>query len=239
MLYKHKVPDGEAIVFYIDVRAGGKGYEEFVTRAREEDKVLYFRGKVSRVFADGNGKLVVWGVDTLLGKRIDVECDMVVLSMAMVPSEGIKDLMPKLKIPSDEYGFLCEAHPKLRPVESVSAGFFLAGAAQGPKDIPDAIAQASAAASKVGDLFAEEELKHDPTVATVDEDLCSGCGVCLALCPYDARELEITDGRRIARVNEILCEGCGVCISGCPSGACQQRNLTDGQLLKMVEAAVS
>lgn len=239
MLYKHKVPDGEAIVFYIDIRAGGKGYEEFVARAQEEDKVLYIRGKVSRIFENGNGKLVVWGADTLLGKRIEIECDMVVLSMAMVPSDGIRSLIPKLKIASDEFGFVSEAHPKLRPVESVSAGFFLAGAAQAPRDIPDTVAHASGAASKVTDLFAEPELKHEPIVACVDETLCSGCGVCVSLCPYQARELEIIDGRSVAVVNEILCEGCGICVSGCPSAACQQRNFTDSQLLKMVEAALT
>jgi heterodisulfide reductase subunit A len=238
MLYKHKVPDGEAIVFYIDIRAGGKGYEEFVERAQVEDGVLYIRGKVSKIFSNGNGKMVVWGADTLIGKQIELECDMVVLSTAMVPSTGIKDLLPKLKIPSDQYGFVSEAHPKLRPVESISAGFFLAGAAQAPKDIPETVAQASGAASKVADLFGEEELRREPIVAVVDESLCSGCGACLALCPYQARQFEIRDERRIAAVNEILCEGCGSCISACPSGACQQKNLTDGQILRMVEAAL-
>ncbi|MFH1314332.1 MAG: CoB--CoM heterodisulfide reductase iron-sulfur subunit A family protein [Candidatus Eisenbacteria bacterium] len=239
MLYKHKVPDGEAIVFYIDIRAGGKGYEEFVERAQLEDKVLYIRGKVSRVFSNGNGKMVVWGADTLVGKQIEIECDMVVLSTAMVPSAGAQSLISKLNIASDEYGFISEAHPKLRPVESVSAGFFLAGAAQAPRDIPETVAHASGAASKVADLFAEEELKREPIVAVVNESLCSGCGACLALCPYQAREFEIRNDRRIAAVNESLCEGCGSCISACPSGACQQRNLTDDQILKMVEAALS
>jgi heterodisulfide reductase subunit A len=238
MLYKHKVPDGEAIVFYIDVRAGGKGYEEFVTRAQQEDKVLYVRGKVSKIFRNSSGNLVVWGADTLLGKQVEIECDMVVLSTAMVPSEGITELLSKLKIGSDEHNFLHEAHPKLRPVESVSAGFFLAGAGQAPKDVPETVAQASAAASKVADLFAEEELKHEPTIATVDENMCSGCGLCVSLCPYDARELVVQDGRTIAQVNDILCEGCGSCISACPSGACQQRNLTDNQILHMLEAAL-
>ncbi len=239
MLYKHKVPDGEAIIFYIDIRAGGKGYEEFVTRAQEEDGVLYIRGKVSKIFKDSDGKLIAWGADTLLGKQVEIECDMVVLSMAIVPGKGIKDLMSKLKISSDMHGFLSEAHPKLRPVESISAGFFFAGCAQAPKDVPETVAQASGAASKVTDLFAEEELKHAPIVATVDENLCSGCGICIPLCPYTAREYEIKDGVRIAKVNEILCEGCGSCIAACPSGACQQKNLTDNQVLQMVKAALS
>ena len=238
MLYKHKVHDGEAIVFYIDVRAGGKGYEEFVTRAQQEDKVLYIRGKVSKIYQE-NGKLVVLGADTIAGKQVEVECDMVVLSMAMVPSEGIKDLIPKLRIPSDAYGFFSEAHPKLRPVESISAGFFVAGATQAPKDIPEVVAQASGAASKVTDLFSATELKHEPIVAVVNEDICSGCGVCIPLCPYSARELLVDGEKRTVKVNEILCEGCGCCIAACPSGATGQRNFTDRQVYKMIKAALA
>ncbi|MBI4722999.1 MAG: CoB--CoM heterodisulfide reductase iron-sulfur subunit A family protein [Candidatus Stahlbacteria bacterium] len=238
MLYKHKVHDGEAIIFYIDTRAGGKGYEEFVSRAQENDKIVYIRGKVSKVFKNSNDKLVVWGADTLIGKQVEVECDMVVLSMAMVPSERTKELLGKLKIGSDPYGFVSEVHPKMRPVESVSAGFFIAGASQAPKDVPETVAQASAAASKVTDLFAFAELAHEPIVASVDEEICSGCGICIPLCPYKAREIEIKDGKRIAKVQEILCEGCGNCVSGCPANASQQHNLTTRQLLKMVKAGV-
>lgn len=238
MLYKHRVPDGEAIIFYIDIRSGGKGYEEFVARAQEEDKVVYIRGKVSKIFQDNNGELVVWGADTLLGKQIEIRCDMIVLSMAMVPSDGTSELMSKLKIASDEYGFVSEAHPKLRPVESISAGFFPAGCAQAPKDIPDAVAQASGAAAKVLEMFSHEELTHIPIVAKVDEEMCSGCGVCIPLCPYDAREMELKEGKRIAKVNEVLCEGCGGCISACPSGVAQQRNLTDNQILNMVNVVL-
>jgi heterodisulfide reductase subunit A len=238
MLYKHKVPDGEAIVFYIDVRAGGKGYEEFVTRAQEEDRVLYIRGKVSKIFKNGN-KLTVWGVDTLTGKQVEVACDMVVLAMAIIANDGIKDLAAKLKINTDEHGFLAEAHPKLRPVESLSTGIYLAGCAQAPRDIPETVAQASGAASKVTDLFSEKELKHEPTVVTVDEDLCGGCGICIPLCPYTAREFETKNGKRIAKVNEVLCEGCGSCVAACPTGAAQQRNLKDNQIFKMVDAIFS
>lgn len=248
MLYKHRVPDGEAIVFYIDVRATGKKYEEFVTQAQEEDKVLYIRGKVSKIFSTGGGsasggkdgnELVVLGADTLIGKQLEVRCDMVVLSMAMMPGQGIDDLINKLKIQADEHGFLSEAHPKLRPVETLTAGFFLAGAAQAPKDVPETVAQASGAASKVLEMFSQEKLEHLPIIATVDEDLCSGCGVCVPLCPYDARELTMKDGKKIATVTEILCEGCGSCIVACPSGASQQRNLRDNQISKMVEAMTS
>lgn len=236
MLYKHKVPDGEAIIFYIDIRAGGKGYEEFVERTQKED-VMYIRGKVSKIYRN-NGKLNVLGVDTLIGKQLEIECDMVVLSMAMVPDRDIDDLLGKLKIAADKHGFLSEAHPKLRPVESISAGVFVAGAAQAPKDIPEAVAQASGAASKVTDLFSSKELKHEPIVACVDEDICSGCGVCIPLCPYGARELELVDERRIAKVNAVLCEGCGSCIAACPSGATGQKNFMDRQIYGMIDAAL-
>ncbi len=238
MLYKHRVPDGQPIVFYIDVRSDGKGYEEFVQRAQEEDQVTYIRGKVSKIYAN-NGELVVLAADTLSGKPLEVRCDLVVLGMAIISSPGIEDLVRKLKIGVDVYGFLTEAHPKLRPMETLTPGIFLAGCGQAPRDIPDTVAQASGAAAKVLELFSQEELYHDPIVATVDEDLCSGCGLCISLCPYDAREMEVQEGKKIAQVNEVKCEGCGSCVAGCPSGASQQRNFRDEQLLKMAEAILS
>ncbi len=237
MLYKHRVPDGEPIVFYIDIRSDGKGYEEFVQRAQEEDHVTYIRGKVSKIYED-DGELVLLAVDTLTGEPLEVRVDMVVLGMAIVPSPLVYELAKKLKLQIDANGFLTEAHPKLRPVETLTPGIFLAGCAHAPKDIPDTVAQASAAASKVLEMFSQKELQHDPMVATVDEDRCSGCGVCVTLCPYGARELEVKDGKRVAKVNEAKCEGCGSCIAGCPAGACQQRNLKDEQLVNMVKAVL-
>jgi heterodisulfide reductase subunit A len=157
MLYKHAVPEGQAYIFYIDTRTTGKGYEEFVQRAVEEDGVLYLRGRVSKVFRDGE-KLKVWGVDTLSGKRIEISCDLVVLGMAMVPNPTGKELAQKLGTLSDEYGFITEVHSKLRPLETSIPGIYMAGAAQGPKDIPDSVAQGSGAASKVLALFSSSEL---------------------------------------------------------------------------------
>jgi heterodisulfide reductase subunit A len=233
MMYRHRVPDGQATVFYIDVRTGGKSFDEFYMRTVEEDKVLYIRGKVSKIFKEGD-KLIVWGVDTLTGKKVEVEADMVVLAMAMVKADGVQDLLKKLKIATDIHGFLAEAHPKLRPVESLNAGFYLAGCALGPKDIPETVAQASAAAAKVGDLFAQKELLHEPTVVSVNDELCSGCGICITMCPYSARSLD--PARGVVVVNEILCEGCGACAAACPSGAAQQRNQTDNQIFSMLRA---
>ena len=233
MLYKHHVHDGQAYIFYIDIRSGGKDYEEFVQRAVEEDGVLYLRGKVAKIFED-KGKIKVWGVDTLTGKDIEVDADMVVLALATRPSKGAEELARKLKIAMDKDGFLSEAHPKLRPVESITAGMFLAGAAQAPKDIPEAVAQASGAAAKAIAILSQERLFHAPTVAKVNVNLCTGCGMCVDVCPYDA--LSLKDGK--VEVNEVLCEGCGTCSATCLRAAIQVKNLTPLQVHEMIRASL-
>jgi heterodisulfide reductase subunit A len=233
MLYKHHVHDGQAYIFYIDIRSGGKGYEEFVQRAVEEDGVMYLRGKVSKVFED-NGKVMVWGVDTLTGKHVEIAADMVVLAQAMRPSQGAQELAKKLKLALDKDGFLAEAHPKLRPVESVTSGMFLAGAAQAPKDIPEAVAQASGAAAKAVSILSQERLFHSPTVAKVTANLCTGCGMCVLVCPYDA--IALKDGK--VEVNEVLCEGCGTCSATCLRSAIQVKNLGQNQVAEMIYAVL-
>ncbi|RKY46582.1 MAG: disulfide reductase [Candidatus Neomarinimicrobiota bacterium] len=233
MLYKHRVPDGKAYIFYMDVRTAGKGYEEFYQRAQEEDGVIYLRGKVSKIYKS-NGKLIVDGFDTLTGRKVQVEADMVVLAMAIRPSSGAEKLFNLLKVSTDANGFLTEAHPKLRPVESLTAGIFLVGCAQGPKDIPDSVSQANAAASMISVMFSQDYLIHEPIITGVNEDLCSGCGICVAVCPYDARKINREKGT--VEVNEILCEACGACAAACPSGAAQQKNLTDRQIISMIKA---
>ena len=155
-LYKHKVHDGQAYIFYMDIRSTGKGYEEFIQQGMEEEGILYLRGRVSRIYRDGD-KVVVWGADTLTGKKVEVSADMVVLATAIVPQKDTKDLAKILGIAADEYGFLTEAERKLRPVETDREGIFIAGCAQGPKDIADAVAHANAAASKVQGLFAQHK----------------------------------------------------------------------------------
>lgn len=232
MLYKHAVPDGQAYVFYMDIRCNGKGYEEFLQRGIEEDRILYLRGRVSKIFKDGD-KIKVWGADTLTGRKIEISADLVVLAMAMVPSKGAKKLTDKLRLATDDYGFLTEAHPKLRPVESLTAGYFLAGAAQAPKDIPETVAQASGAASKVDSLFSKDELYHEPIIANVDEEVCAGCGICEVLCPYSA--IEIDKQEKVAKINPALCEGCGTCCAACPSGALELKGFRREQILSMIK----
>jgi heterodisulfide reductase subunit A len=232
-MYKQQVPHGQAYVFYIDIRSQGKGYEEFVQRAMEDYGVLYLRGKVSKVFAE-DSKVVVWGVDTLTGTPLEVAADLVVLATATVPNAGAKDLGQCLRISVDEHGFFSEAHPKLRPVESLTAGIFLAGAGQFPKDIPETIAQASGAAAKVLQLFSQREMVQEPTIAYVNEEVCSGCGVCVAACPYEARAMH--PWRPIAVVNQALCQGCSACVVVCPNKACSVHNFDTAQVLAMMDA---
>jgi len=232
-LFKQRVPEGQAYVFYIDIRSAGKGYEEFVQEAMQEDGVLYIRGRVAKVYPEGE-KTIVWGVDTLSGDVVEVPADLVVLATAAVPSEGAIELAQRLRIATDPYGFFSEAHPKLRPVESLTAGIYLAGSAQAPKDIPDTVAMASGAAAKVLTLFSHDNLVQEPTVAYVVEEICSGCGVCINACPYEARSID--PYRHVAVVNPALCQYCGACVSACPNKASQIHNWTADQIIAMIDA---
>lgn len=234
LLYKHRVHNGEPIIFYIDVRTPGKGFEEFYNRATDEG-TIYIRGKVSKVYKD-NGKIIVLGVDTLVGKKVEVEADLVVLAIGLVPSEAVNELARKLKISIDVNQFLTEAHAKLRPVESNTLGIYIAGAANGPKDIPEAVAQASGAASKAIGILSEKKIAFEPTVAHIDEEQCSGCSICISVCPFNARELD--KEKNIAKVIDALCQGCGACCAACPSGASQMRNQRDQQVVQMIVAAI-
>jgi heterodisulfide reductase subunit A len=175
----------------------------------------------------------VWGADTLSGLPVEVAADLVVLATPMTPSRQTHELAQTLRVGVDQYGFFNEAHPKLRPVESLTAGVFLAGVAQGPKDIPETVSQASAAAAKVLQLFSRDEMIQEPTVAYVVEELCAGCGVCLEACPYEARALDTARG--IAAVNAALCQNCGACVVACPNKASRIHNWTPEQILAMAD----
>ena len=234
-MYTERVPDGQAYVFYTDIHSAGRGYEEYVDQAMQEHRVLYVRGKVSRLFLE-DGKVMVWGVDTLSGQPIEVAADLVVLATPMVPSADTAELAQRLRAATDADGFFAEAHPKLRPVESLTAGVYLAGAAQGPKDIPETVAQASGAAAKVLILFSHEEMTQEPTVAYVVEELCSACGACVEVCPYDARSIHPV--RNLAIVNAALCQNCGACVVACPNKASQIFNWKPEQIMAMIDAIV-
>ncbi len=231
-LFKERVPEGQAYVFYIDIRSAGKGYDEFVQRAMEEQDVLYLRGKVSKIFQDED-KVLVWGADTLSGQSVEVAADLVVLATPMAPDPAAPKLAQTLRVGIDQNNFFNEAHPKLRPVESLTAGVFLAGAAQGPKDIPETVSQASGAAAKVLQLFSHDEMTQEPTVAYVIEEVCSGCGVCIDACPYGARVVDTLRG--VATVNAALCQNCGACVVACPNKASQIYNWRPEQILAMAD----
>jgi heterodisulfide reductase subunit A len=235
LTYKHLVPNGEAYVFYIDVRAAGKRYEEFTQRVMGNERVLYLRGKVSKVFRH-NEKMVVLGIDTLSGIPVEIEADLVVVAPAIVPSKGAQQLSKLLKTPIDEFGFMSEIHPKLRPVESVSLGVYLAGAAQAPKDISETATQASAAASKVLSLFSQKEAILEPIVARVEKQLCKGCGLCRKACPFKAITIIREGKKRYARVEEALCQGCGVCMAICEEQAINVAGFTYEQLLAQIRS---
>jgi len=241
MLYKHKVHDGKPYIFYMDIRAGGKNYEEFVRRAVEEDGVLYIRGRVSKIYKDGD-QLVVVGADTLSNSQVQVRADLVVLATAMVPHRDAYAVAQKVGIACGWEGFYSEAHPKLRPVETTTAGVYLAGACQAPKDIPEAVAQASAAASKVQLLFSSDELEREPIIASVNEATCVHCRNCIRVCPYTAiTDKEIRDKKGnlvkiVAEVNKGLCMGCGTCVAVCPSKSIQLAGFNDEQVFAEITA---
>jgi heterodisulfide reductase subunit A2 len=242
MLYKHKVHHGKAYVFYMDIRSGGKMYDEFVRRAIEEDDVKYIRGRVSRIYEE-DGQLIVKGADTLLGHQpIEIKADMVVLATASVANQGAEELAQTLHVSYDQYHFFAEAHPKLRPVETNTAGIFLAGACQAPRDIPETVSQASGAASKVAALFSQSELTREPIIAVVNRSApplyssCTGCALCVPACPYQAIQMEEIKNREgkvlktAAKINPGLCQGCGTCVALCRVKAIDLQGFSNEQI---------
>ncbi len=241
ILTRDHIPDSTSYVFYMDIRANGKGYEEFVRRAQEEYGVQYVRGRVAQITPatgpDAGGQLIVRGADTLLGAQVEIAADLVVLAVGAEAAKGAGALAEKLRISYDHYGFFLEGHPKLKPVETNTAGVFLAGACQGPKDIPSSVAQASAAAGKVLSLLSKDKLESDPQIAQVTMNRCIGCGKCERTCPFGAiRMRELRDGSQKAEVVETVCQGCGICSVTCPVRAIQLQHFTDSQLLAEVNA---
>lgn len=236
ILLKEHDPEIQTYVFYIDIRAGGKDYEEFVRRSQEEYGALWLRGRVSKIHEE-DGNLIVRGEDSLIGRPVEVVADLVVLATGVEPSAGADALARTLGVSYDDYGFIVEAHPKLRPLESNSDGIFLAGMVSGPRDIPETVAQGSGAAAKVLGLLSKDTLTTEPMIANSDAMRCAGCFCCKQVCPFNAIGSEtLRDGRTVAKVNESLCKGCGLCVAACRPGAMNLRGFSDQQLLSEVMA---
>lgn len=224
-------------IFYIDLRTFGKGYEEFYESTAAAG-VTFIRGRVGEILQnDASMSLTVRGEDTLLGKPIQLDdVELVVLSTGVVASDSTDKIARVLNLSVSPDGFLLEAHPKLRPVDSFNDGIFVAGMAQGPKDIPDTVAQAKAAASGAMALMGRGKINVEPYYSIVDEDKCAGCQVCISVCPYNAIAL---NERGFAEVNPALCKGCGTCTATCASGAISSQHYTDGQIAAMISEYLS
>lgn len=244
MLTRDKYPDTDVYVFYIDVRTPGKNFDEFYRRAVEEYGVHYIKGMVGKVSPEGD-KLMVQASDLIADKQLHIEADLVVLAAAIEPDKSARPLATMLTASMDTNDFFTEAHPKLRPVESPTAGVFLSGTCQGPKDIPETVSQAGAAASKVIGLLSKDKLIGNPCIAHSDELMCNGCSSCERVCPYGAityidKEFRMPDRttkvRRVASVNEAVCQGCGACTVACPSGAMDLRGFASKQIMAEVDA---
>ncbi len=244
MLTREKYPDTDVYVFYIDVRTPGKNFDEFYRRAVEDYGVHYIKGMVGKVVPE-NGKLKVQASDLIANEQLHIDADMVVLAAAVEPDKSARPLATMLTASMDTNDFFTEAHPKLRPVESPTAGVFLSGMCQGPKDIPDTVSQASACAAKVIGLLAKDKLTGNPCVAHSNELLCNGCSSCEKVCPYGAitysdKEFRMPDRttavRRVAEVNPAVCQGCGACTVACPSGAMDLYGFSNQQIMAEVDA---
>jgi heterodisulfide reductase subunit A2 len=233
-LIKDHEPDTEVTIYYMDIRAFGKGFEEFYKRSQEKYGIKFVRGRPAAILGNPDETLTVRAEDSLLGKVTEYNYDMVVLAAGLVPPAGANELRQTIGLSKSADGFLMEAHPKLRPVDTLTEGVFLAGVSQGPKDIPDSVAQASGAAARAAIPMVKGEVQIEPIVAFTDEEVCGGCAVCLELCPYGALTKE--DGH--AAVNIALCHGCGTCVAACPSGAMNQSHFKTEQIMAQIEAAL-
>ncbi|HID94774.1 MAG TPA: 4Fe-4S dicluster domain-containing protein [Candidatus Latescibacteria bacterium] len=244
--YAHLIKDrvgGETAVynFYIDLRCFGKGYEEFLTRVQTEG-VKLIRGKATRVTDRAEdpgeeGKLIVIAEDTLSSKVMRVPVDMVILCPAMEARKDNPEVARVFGLTVGRDGFFLEEHPKLEPVSTATSGIFIAGACQGPKDIPDTVAQAKGAASEATALSSFGKVEISPMTSHIDPDICIGCQVCRELCPYSA--IEFDQRRGVSVVNEAMCKGCGSCASHCPSGAATVRHFTDQQVFAEIEGLLA
>ena len=231
----------EVFNFYVDMRTAFKGYEEFYDQILSEG-VQFVRGRVAEVtdwamIDEEKGKLIIRVEDTLVGVARRIPVDMVVLAIGLEPQADAPEVQRCFNISCSNEGFFLERHPKLGPVSTFTDGIFLAGACQGPKDIPETVAQAGAAAAEALALVDRGFVEIEPNTAWIDEDVCSGCKTCIPLCPFKA--ISRDEERGIAVINEALCKGCGTCVAACPSGAAQQNLFTDEQIYEEIEGVLS
>ncbi|WP_443736376.1 4Fe-4S binding protein [Treponema sp.] len=247
ILTRDHYPDTNCYVFYIDVRTPGKNFDEFYRRAVEQYGVHYIKGQVGKVTPMSDGTLDVQGSDLILNRQIHIKADMVVLAASIEADKSARPLATMLTTSMDNNDFFLEAHAKLRPVESPTAGIFLAGCCQGPKDIPETVAQSSGAAAKAICLLVKDTLKNNPCTAHPDENACNGCGQCANVCPYGAISYidkdfrgpnRTTITRHVSQVNTAMCQGCGACTVACPSGAMDLNGFSNKQILAEVDSVL-
>ena len=247
ILTRDHYPDTNITVFYIDVRTPGKLFDEFYRRAVEQYGVHYIKGQVGKVTPLSDGTLDVQGSDLILNRQVHIKADMVVLAASIEADKTARPLATMLTTSMDNNDFFLEAHAKLRPVESPTAGIFLAGCCQGPKDIPETVAQSSGAAAKAICLLVKDKLKNNPCTANPNENACNGCGQCANVCPYGAISYvekdfrgpnRTTITRRVSQVNKAMCHGCGACTVACPSGAMDLLGFSNKQILAEVDSVL-
>jgi len=236
-LIHERLPDADVYNCYIDMRTPGKGYEEFYRRLLKEG-THFIRGKVADVTDaartdEEEGKVIVQVEDTLIGKQRRIPVDMVVLSPAMEARHDSKELTQLFKMGCDFDGFFTERHPKLDPVATMTEGIFIAGACQGPKDVPDSVVQGAAAAARVAGLITLETVMVEPVRASIVKEACSGCRICNTMCPYNA--IIFHEDLAVSEVVTALCQGCGTCVAACPSAAINGAHFTNDQLLSQIE----
>lgn len=239
-ILREKIPAVDIYQMYIDLRCFGKGYEEFYNRLQEEG-VNFIRGRAAEVtniaeVPEEDGKLVVLCEDTLIGRPRRIPVDMVVLSTALEPRVDAGKIAKQFSMSRSRDGFFMEKHPKLDPVATTTDGVLIAGCCQGPKDIPDTVAQASAAAARVLSMVGRGSVEVEAATAVIDEELCSGCKTCILICPYNA--ISFDEERKVSVINEVLCKGCGTCGAACPSGAITSRHFTTEQIMAQLEGVL-
>jgi len=235
-LIKMHEPDAEVYICYMDIRAFGKGYEEYYQRAQEQFGVKFIRGRPACISEDPETKNLILRVeDTLIGEIVEIESDLVVLSAGLVPRPDTRDMAKMLGLDISPDGFFKELHPKLAPVNTKVDGIAIAGVAQGPKDIPDTVAQAKGAASAVAIPMAKGKFEIEMIRAIVNKEVCGGCEICAQVCPYNAISYKEVEGHIVAEVNDIACKGCGSCCASCPSGALQLRYYRDEQIISEID----